>query len=192
MKKFLNFSCITLVLMHFTAIVYCQSPDLNNSLKLNDSAYFEKPGLQVLMYCNQYNGNFSDSKISGIELIHHGVRTVTNGDVRLNPTPGQWDPVPQFVGRKVNKQDNSVEVFLSYPEYHFNFTIKGIAHDGGVLLSVNMEKPLPKELEGKAGFELEFLPASYFGKSYLMDSKSGIFPLYPSRKRKRDCLLLKG
>lgn len=168
-----------LLLLTFIGVnVFSQSENAN--LKLTDSSYFDTRGLQVLMYCNQYNGNFSDSKISSIELIHHGVRTVTNGDVRLNPTPGQWDPVPQFIGRKANYMENSIEVFLSYPEYHFNFSLKGVARDGGVYLSVNTDKPLPKELEGKAGFELEFLPAAYFGKSYLMDGKSGTFPTYPS------------
>ena len=55
--------------------------------------YFEKQGLNVLVFNNWYNDNFSDSKISGIEIIHHGIRTATNGDVRLNPTPEQWDPI---------------------------------------------------------------------------------------------------
>lgn len=35
-------------------------------------------------------------------------------------------------------------------------------------------------MKGKAGFNLEFLPASYFGKSYLMDAGSGILPLHPA------------
>ncbi|HEY4785441.1 MAG TPA: glycoside hydrolase family 9 protein, partial [Bacteroidales bacterium] len=126
-----------------------------------------------------YNGNFSDSKISGIEMIHHGVRTATNGDVRLNPTPEQWDPVPEFIRRTIDKANNSVEVHLTYSSYHFDFFIKAESSGNGVILTVFLEKPLPKELEGKAGFNLEFLPSAYFGKSYSMDGKSGIFPLYP-------------
>ncbi len=59
-----------------------------NDLALNDKDYFEKPGLNVLVFSNWYDGLFSDSKTSGVELIHHGERTVTNGDVRLNATPG--------------------------------------------------------------------------------------------------------
>jgi hypothetical protein len=31
-----------------------------------------------------------------------------------------------------------------------------------------------------AGLNLEFLPSAYFGKSFIMDSINGIFPLYPS------------
>jgi hypothetical protein len=30
----------------------------------------------------------------GISIIMHGNRVATNGDIRLEPTPGQWQPVP--------------------------------------------------------------------------------------------------
>jgi endoglucanase len=56
-------------------------------LKLNSLGYFEKHGLNVLVFSNWYDGNFSDAKISGVELIHRGVRTATNGDVRMKSTP---------------------------------------------------------------------------------------------------------
>lgn len=148
-------------------------------LKITDSGYFETRGLNVFVFNNRYDGNFSDAKISGIELIHHGVRTATNGDVRLNPTPGQWDPIPVFIDRKVDKNGNIISANLSYPDYNFEYTIKAEAKDSGVVLSVILDKPLPKELEGKAGFNLEFLPSVYFEKAYLMDNKPGIFPLYP-------------
>ena len=61
---------------------------MNARLKLNDLGYFETRGLNVLAFSNWYDGLFSDAKISGLELIHHEVRTDTNGDVRLSPTPG--------------------------------------------------------------------------------------------------------
>src|SRR5512138_2665255 len=93
-------------------------------LKINSQGYFEKQGLNVLVFSNWYDGNFSDAKISGIELIHHGIRTVTNGDVRLNSTPGQWDPVPDFVDRKVNSTNQTIEAFLKYPAYNFTYSIK--------------------------------------------------------------------
>jgi hypothetical protein len=146
---------------------------------LNDLGYFETRGLNVFVFSNWYDGNFSDSKISGIEIIHHGVRTATNGDVRLSPTPGQWDPIPKLVDRKVDEESNTAEAFLSYPDYDFEYTIKAEARDGGIFLSVNLKKPLPVELEGRAGFNLEFLPSAYFGKAFQMDGRSGIFPLYP-------------
>jgi len=152
----------------------------DNNLKLNDLEYFETRGFNVLVYSNWYNENFDDSKMSGIEIIHHGVRTATNGDVRLEPTPEQWDPFPNLIERKINKKGTSIEVFLNYPDYDFEFKIKATAKDGGILLSVHLEKELPEELEGHAGFNLEFLPSAYFKKAYIMDGRSNIFPLYPT------------
>src|SRR3990172_4746406 len=111
--------------------LYCMgySQHRNNvtDLKLNDLGYFEARGLNVFVFSNWYDGNFSDSKISGIEINHHGVRTATNGDVRLSPTPGQWDPIPQFKERKVNKENNTVEAYLSYPKFNFEYMVKAEA-----------------------------------------------------------------
>ncbi len=151
-----------------------------DDLTLNDKDYFEKSGLNVLVFSNWYDGLFSDSKTSGVELIHHGERTVTNGDVRLNATPEQWDMTPMFKERKINRAEQSIEAFLHYPDEQFDFSIKVTKNAAGVRLTVNLPKPLPKSLEGKAGFNLEFLPAAYFHKSFLMDDQAGGFPIYPT------------
>jgi endoglucanase len=149
-------------------------------LLLDPSEYFTRQGLDVLVFNNSYDGNFSDSKIAGIELIHHGVRTVTNGDVRLSPTPEQWDPVATLESRQVLQNPARIETRLSYPSPKFSYTIQAEPQGSEVLLRVVLDQPLPPELEGKAGFNLEFLPAAYFGKSYLVDQQSGLLPLYPS------------
>lgn len=147
-------------------------------LQLNELDYYEKPGVNVLVFSNWYNDNFSDSKISGVELIHHGVRTATNGDVRLLPTPEQWDRIPSFIRREIDPETQKVTAWLEYPE--FQFSIETVPFESGFRLSVHLEEALPEEMKGKAGFNLEFLPASYFGKSYLMDAGSGILPLHPA------------
>ncbi|MGQ1891443.1 glycoside hydrolase family 9 protein [Thermophagus sp. OGC60D27] len=152
--------------------------DGKETLVLNDSAYYEAEGVNILMFSNWYNGYFSDSKMSGIEVIHHGKRTVTNGDVRLNHTPEQWDPIPKFVKKEVDSLNHIVKAWLEYP--NFGYMIRTQPQDDDLLISVHLDNPLPAELEGKAGFNLEFLPAAYFEKTYLMDGKAGIFPLYPS------------
>jgi hypothetical protein len=137
-------------------------------------------GLDVLVFNNSYDGNFSDAKIAGIELIHHGVRTATNGDVRLSPTPEQWDPVPTLKSRRVDAAQNRIEVRLAYASPAFEYTIVAEPRGDGFALSLVLDAPLPAELAGKAGFNLEFLPSAYFGKSYSMDARSGFLPLYPS------------
>lgn len=155
-------------------------------LELNDDEYFESTGVNILAFSNWYNDSFSDAKMSGIELIHHGVRTATNGDIRLHDTPEQWDAIPTFVKRNVDKEKNRVDTYQKFPDYNFEFLIRTEAKDNGVLLSVHLEKPIPKELQGKAGLNLEFLPASYFEKSYYIDTKTGVFPLYPSSNMSKD------
>jgi hypothetical protein len=152
----------------------------SKQIVLNDSGYFETRGLNIMVFSNWYDGSFDDAKISGVEIIHHGVRTVTNGDVRLNPTPGQWDALPEFIERKVDKKNQRIMVSLKYSKYDFNYNIVGEARDGGIYVSVQTEQPLPEALKGIAGFNLEFLPSVYFGKSFITDEKTGVFPLYPS------------
>src|SRR5512145_1274374 len=145
-------------------------------LKLNELGYFETRGLNVLAFNNWYDGYFSDAKVTGIELIHHEVRTVTNGDVRLSPTPGQWSPVPQSIDRKIDLEQGRVTVSLAYTDIQFPYQIEVTAQGEGVLITVSLEKPLPAELEGRAGFNLEFLPSAYFHKGFLMDGQSQLFP----------------
>ncbi|MCX6334280.1 MAG: glycoside hydrolase family 9 protein [Bacteroidia bacterium] len=151
-----------------------------NSLKLNEKDYFEMQGFNVLVFENQYNGMFFDEKTAGILLIHNGVRTATGGAVRLKPTPEQWDQIPVVTERKVNKEDNSIDVTLRYAEFDFISHVKVKPQGSSVMITVTLDKPLPEKLAGRAGFNIEFLPTEYFGKTYLMDGISGLFPLYPA------------
>lgn len=147
-----------------------------NDLMLNDSSYFETRGLNYFVFSNKYDAMFDDSKISAVEIIHHGLRTATNGDVRLNPTPGQWDKLPVFINRTVDKAAKRIDVSLEYPQYAFAYTLTGEARDGGFYLSVSADKVLPDSLVGVAGLNMEFFPPVFFGHSYLMDGKPGLFP----------------
>ena len=156
----------------------CQTKN-SSSLKLNDKGYFEAPGVNVLVFNHYYNGAFGDEKNSGIEIIQHEVRIVTNGDVRIDPTPEQWDAIPKFIDRKVDSINGIIDANLTYADYDFNYTIHAEPDGKDILVSVLIDNPLPEELVGKAGFNMEFLPAEYFERSYLADGKSGNFPLYP-------------
>lgn len=155
-------------------------------LELNDLEYFESNGVNILVFSNWYDGLFSDSKISGIELIHHGMRTATNGDVRLDATPEQWDRIPEFIERKVDRRRGTVEAFLRYPDYDFEYSIRAERRGTALRLSVHLPEPLPAELAGKAGLNLEFLPAAYFGKAWMMDREAGLFPLYPTGLKEQE------
>ena len=147
---------------------------------LNDKAYFSQPSLDIVVFSNWYNGLFGDSKISGVELVHFGERIATNGDVRLSATPEQWDPIPTFVERKVDNNTNTISATLSYPEFDFTYTISASPIENGVEITLSSPRPVPAELVGKAGFNMEFLPANYMETSFLADGKPGTFPLYPT------------
>lgn len=152
----------------------------SQQLQISDSGYFEKRGVNVLVFNSQYNGMFFDEKTAGVEIIHHGVRTATGGAVRLQNTPEQWDLIPILSNRKVDRASNTIEATLTYKEFDFSSRLVVTAKNGGVEISVYLDKPVPQQLQGSAGFNLEFLPATYFETSYLADGRPGYFPLYPA------------
>ncbi|MWB93105.1 glycoside hydrolase [Flavobacterium sp. GA093] len=152
----------------------------SQNLVLNEKEYFETPGLNVWVFNNEYNGMFFDEKTAGIELIHHGVRTVTGGAIRLQNTPEQWDLIPKMMSRKVDKANNTIEVALRYEEFNFDSKVIVKPKGKGFVIDVVLDKPIPKALEGKAGFNMEFIPTSYVESNYLVDGKAGTFPRYPA------------
>lgn len=152
--------------------------DPGKDLSLNELEYFETQGVNVLVYSNLFTGGFNDEKTAGIELIHHGVRTAQGGAVRLSHTPEQWDLVPAIPTRTVNQESNSIEALLRYEDYDFDSRVVVTAKGKSVEISVYLDKPVPAALEGAAGFNLEFLPSQYWGKTYLMDGRFNRFPRY--------------
>jgi endoglucanase len=149
-------------------------------LRINDKQYFEKRGLNVLVYTNEYNGMFFDEKTAGIELVHHGVRTATGGAIRLSPTPEQWDQIPKVADRKVDPKTNTIEVTLRYEAFAFDSRVVVTPEGAGFRIAVYLDKPVPAELEGRAGLNLEFVPSRYWERTYLVDGQPGIFPRYPA------------
>ena len=155
-----------------TAFSYAQG------LRLNDLEYFERQGVNVLVFSNPFTGGFNDEKNSGIEIIHHGVRTAQGGAVRLNNAPEQWDLVPQMTSRKVDPATNSIEIGMRYPDYDFDSRVVVTGKGDAVEISVYLDKPVPAAIAGEAGFNLEFLPSQYWNKVFLMDGRLNRFPRY--------------
>ena len=54
-----------LLLAGVLAASLCQA----QGLQLNDLDYFERQGVNVLVFSNSFNGGFNDEKDSGIEII---------------------------------------------------------------------------------------------------------------------------
>ena len=149
------------------------------TLRLNDLGYFEARGTNVLVYNNLYNGGFYDEKFAGLEIIQRGERIATGGGIRLMNTPEQWDIFGVVSPREIDRAESSVAVSLTYEDYGFAPKLKVLPKGDGVLVQVWLDKPVPEQLVGKAGMNLEFFPASYFGRNYLVDNLARILPKYP-------------
>ena len=160
--------------MGLMAASFSQAQDL----QLNDSCYFERQGVNVLVFNNSFNGGFNDEKNSGIEIIQHGIRAIQGGAVRLNNTPEQWDLVPKMTYRNVNREQGSIEVGLRYEDYDFDSRVVVTAQGKAVEIAVWLDKPVPEELVGNAGLNLEFLPSRYWLKTFSMDGRLNRFPRY--------------
>ncbi|HVF94125.1 MAG TPA: cellulase N-terminal Ig-like domain-containing protein, partial [Sphingomonas sp.] len=154
-------------------------------LTLGSAGYFEAPGVNWLVFSNWYDGLFADAKISGVELIQQDVRTVTNGDVRLSATPGQWDPIGRLVTRKIDPRTGTIEAVLEYPQHGFRYVLRAVPQGAALRVTIDFPDALPPALVGKAGFNLEFLPSAYMHRSYLADDRGGTFPLHPASRMTR-------
>ena len=153
------------------------------AMKVTDSGYLDAPGVSVMLYDDNYSPVFFDQKDAAMQIILHGQRIATNGSVRLLPTPEQWDVIPHLIARHADKEHDRLTADVSYPAYHFYYHVVVAAEPGGVRVSVNLDKPLPQALVGRAGFNLELLPALYMDKAYSVDgSEFGVFPRSPEAR----------
>ena len=169
----------------FSGAIFSQQK--SSDLKLNDLEYFEKPGLNVMVFQDIY----PEGHQGGLGIIQNGERVATNGDIRLEPTPGQWAPTPIMHNRVVNKAENKITVSLTfpdssknkkgfnpinYPNLYFNYNLKVTSEGSSIKILIDLDKPLPKEWIGKVGFNLELYPTVLFGKGWYLDQQSGVFP----------------
>src|SRR5208283_5019113 len=164
------------------AVLFFSLPLLSSDfvMQVTDSGYLNTQGFSVMLYDSTFHPIFVDEKNTAMEMILHGERIATNGDVRLMPTPEQWDLVAQLMGRQADKKHNRLSAQLSFPSYQVDYRLEVAAEPGGVRVSVNLDKPLPEKLAGRAGFNLEFLPSVYVGKTYAVDGGAfGVFPRSP-------------
>ena len=148
----------------------------SSDLHLTQHDVLETHGLTVLLFHNEYHRVFGDQKMNGMEIILHDQRIATSGDVRLSATPEQWDPIPDFKQRKRGTAPDEVTAFCTYPDRGLSYRIDVQPEAGGFRVAVQLDQPVPAALAGKAGFNLEFLPTLYFGKSYSVDDGAGMFP----------------
>ncbi len=74
----------------FQCIAFSQPQEAGLSFILNNEGYYEAPGVNVMVFSDFY----PEGHQSGVTIVQCGSRVAANGDVRLEPTPGQWSPTP--------------------------------------------------------------------------------------------------
>lgn len=164
--------------------------------RLNSDGYFRAGGTDVMAFSDFY----PEGHQGGVCIIMNGKRIATNGDIRLEATPGQWQPVPKQISREVipsleNSEGGCIVTTLCYPDssrqltgfnpmvypdYQVKYSVRVEPKDKGIMVTVDLDKPVPDFLLGKVGFNLEFFPGNLFGKPWIMDDMSGIYPQQPN------------
>ncbi|WP_299152925.1 glycoside hydrolase family 9 protein [uncultured Christiangramia sp.] len=169
------------------ANIYAQkTSDSIDIFRINDLEYLERRGANVMLAHDFY----PESHQGGVGIIQNGIRVATNGDLRLEPAPGQWQPVPKVGERQLNRDTQEISVHMSYPdpskdrtgfnpiiypELDMSYDLKVIPQGKSFKIIVDLDKPLPEEWIGKVGMNIEFFPGILFGKSFYMDDDFGIF-----------------
>jgi len=156
-------------------------------LRLNSQEYFEMPGINVMAFQDVY----PEGRQGGISLIQHGVRVASNGDLRLDVVPGQWQPVPKQDKRTVDQQANEITTWLSYPDpsrnrkgfnpidypdLNLSYKVRVRGEGKQFRIIVDLDQPLPPHWVGRVGFNLELSPGELFGKTWYLGANSGVFP----------------
>lgn len=183
MKKKLFSIAAVFALASFGCLVQAQE------FKLTSSGYFKNYGVDIMAFDDIY----PEGHQGGVCIIMNGNRVATNGDIRFEATPGQWQPVPKQLNRKLG--ENSITATLCYPDssrhltgfnpmiypdFQFNYTVKVEGKGDHVEVTVDLDRPVPQEFLGKVGFNMEFFPGALFGKPWIMDNQTGIFPQQPN------------
>jgi hypothetical protein len=179
-------------------LIFCTVFTLSaQRLIINNDEYFEMPGLNVMVFYDIY----PEGHQGAIGIIQNGTRVATNGDIRLEPTPGQWQSIPKVGKREVFPDRNEIRVKCTYPDesknrkgfnpvlypdLNFSYNVRVFGEGKSFRIVVDLEKPLPEEWIGKVGFNLELFPALLFGKSWYMDGESGIFPIQANGPMQKD------
>ncbi len=165
---------------------------MSNRFRLSpQKGYFRCHGVDVMAFDDIYPAGHQ----SGVSLLMHGHRVATNGDLRFEPTPGQWQPLPRQEKRTLDAEGNAIVTTLHYPDlenhlHGFNpmiypdctidYTVTVTGEGDSVRVRVDLAQPLPEAYTGRVCFNMELFPGELFGKPWLMDDLQGVFPHQPN------------
>ena len=84
MPKHLVFLCSL-----FFVFALVQASAQQDALRINAEGYYENRGVNVMLFDDFY----PEGHQGGLTIVQAGRRIAANGDVRLEPAPGQWAPI---------------------------------------------------------------------------------------------------
>src|SRR5512133_4317118 len=107
---------LTIFLLVATLALYTDVLSQKTGFRLNSQEYFGNQGVDVMAFQDLY----PEGHQGGVAIIMHGIRIATNGDLRLDETPGQWQPIPKQKKRTTDKMNNAITAYLTYPDSAIN------------------------------------------------------------------------
>ena len=122
--------------------------------KLNDSGYFTAGSVDVMAFSDFY----PEGHQGGVSVLMKDRRVASNGDIRMEATPGQWQPVPKQVRRRLDADANAIVTELRYPdedkslrglnpmiypdvELDYRVTVRG--EGDSIVIDVDLDQPVP-------------------------------------------------
>src|SRR6185437_15645820 len=115
-RKYILSICLFHAFLTTTLFVDAQAKRSAGAMKLNSLEYLEYQGVNVMLAHDFY----PEGHQGGVGVIQNGQRVATNGDIRLEPTPGQWQPIPKVGKRMVDVQKQQISVHMHFPDSSIN------------------------------------------------------------------------
>src|SRR4249920_1138251 len=112
MKK----TCLIILLFTMGKNLMAQQNAQPKGMHLNKEEYLENQGVNVMLAHDFY----PEGHQGGVGVIQNGMRVATNGDIRLEPTPGQWAAIPKVGKRVIDTKNQEISVQMEFPDSSIN------------------------------------------------------------------------
>src|SRR5471030_650032 len=113
--NFMKYKYLLLLVVFYAlsdTIILAQQPKKAAGMTLNNQQYLEYQGVNVMLAHDFY----PEGHQGGVGIIQNGQRVATNGDLRLEPTPGQWQPQPAKGKRHIDRETGEIGIHMSFPD----------------------------------------------------------------------------
>ncbi len=143
------------------------------SWRLHKLEYLEAPAASLLPFHNPY----PEGKQGGLELVHHGERVATAGEIRPDPRATRPEGHPKPGERVLDAERVEILTPLYDSTLRTAYSVRLRAEGRAVRLTVECQNSIPADIE--SGFCMDLYPPAFWGKTYRAGSTSGVFPREP-------------